>query len=319
MKLSFDRFQFGFQRSQMVLGPIGSRFQIIQVDQLQGAGVKMMNPNGLGIGLADGIITGLDLGLAALNQPQRPSRTSPSPATVARFSGPTGFPPSETSKCDNAAETACDIPRCRNPVPQNRLDSMQEIAHKIQSLTSIDKFQALIDIERQQTDQDLTIDIVLRLHCGVVSDSNRSVAEVPFQIQLPLRGHRIAGNRIQRMDLRGIIQNHILDILKIPFEFLEVADMVKGVQRVIGIPQPAIAIIPRPTGTGIFGQTGGPGRDDRPRILELMELENQGRTNDPVLKNRGNRRGFDPIEPKDRVFSRKVSAVEISGASNGGP
>src|SRR6185436_11221911 len=86
--------------------------------------------------------------------------------------------------------------------------------------------------------------------------------------------HRLSADPIERLDMPTLgVVDDIAQIFEIAFEYVERAEPVERLDGVIGVANPAVAIIPVALRSGMFGDRGGQRRDDRPGFLMLAQLE----------------------------------------------
>ncbi len=98
---------------------------------------------------------------------------------------------------------------------------------------------------------------MLHLHIGFVADAHRLVAEITMQVDRDLFNIFFSGYAIQWLQRIGIvIADDILDEIEIFFQLFEVTDLVEGFERIVGIAEPAITVIPVAGGIVEFRKTG---------------------------------------------------------------
>src|SRR5690606_4472493 len=89
-------------------------------------------------------------------------------------------------------------------------------------------------------------------------------------------------------------------------EFIEVAEFVKRLQRVVGIAEPAISVVPGTGASVVFGQARRSRSDNAPRIFILMQFEYQGGANNFFLVNMGHVRTLYPSLPEPDGLVDKI-------------
>ncbi len=60
------------------------------------------------------------------------------------------------------------------------------------------------------------------------------------------------------------------------FHFFEVAEVMKGGQRKVGVTQPTVAVVPASSSSGLLGQTARHRGEDRARVFVTVEFEDEG-------------------------------------------
>src|SRR3546814_1312589 len=126
----------------------------------------------------------------------------------------------------------------------------------------------LVEIGLNRGQDDLTISVMLNLLEGLITDANRTQAPITGQGRLfPLLQPSITAHIIKRLDMAVLgpgpcVIDDVAQIGEISFQHIKRAEPVQRLNRVIGIANPAIAIIPITPAIGVFGNRGGESRDN---------------------------------------------------------
>ena len=170
--------------------------------------------------------------------------------------------------------------------------------------------EALVEINGGERKHHLTENIVLGLSRRGVADAHgavpveaRPLVEYVF-IEIGRAVQAIEGREHQVRVAAGEVQQKPDEVLA----FLEVTENPEGLERVVGVAQPAIAVIPGAPAPRGFGDRGRHGRHDRTRILEAVQLERQGRANDFPLEHRRDVAMLDPAPPVAHRFLKEALA-----------
>ncbi len=82
--------------------------------------------------------------------------------------------------------------------------------------------------------------------------------------------------------------------------------VIESIEGIVGIPHPAIAVIPVPAGAGGLRHACCPGCNDGSGIFILMQFEDQSRADDLILENIGNGGVFYPLYPVFISLFKKI-------------
>ena len=93
------------------------------------------------------------------------------------------------------------------------------------------------------------------------------------------------------------VVDDVAQIAEIAFEHVQRAEPVQRLNGVIGVANPAIAIIPVALRTCVLGNGGRQGGDDRACLFVLAELEADGGADDGVLPVDRRRQAANPELP----------------------
>src|ERR1700743_3193949 len=97
---------------------------------------------------------------------------------------------------------------------------------------------------------------MLGLDIGLIADTYGLIPQVTGKVEGSLVQFFIPGYSIQRLQGFGGIMENIVHKIKIFFQLLEMADLVKGPQGIVGVAEPAITVVPVACAVVEFRQAG---------------------------------------------------------------
>jgi hypothetical protein len=150
-----------------------------------------------------------------------------------------------------------------------------------------------------QRQDDLSVDVVLQMFARLIADADRLHAAIARDGgDDPLVDVLLQPDAIDRLDVAARrLVDEVPQIDEVVLEDVHRAQTVQRPHRVIGVADPAVAVVPVAAALGELGHRGGHGRDDGPRLLEGAELQRDGRADDRVLIVQRNVEGADPVLP----------------------
>ena len=159
--------------------------------------------------------------------------------------------------------------------------------------------QTLVIEGLNQRQDDLAVDVVLEVLVRLVADPDRLHAAVAVDaVDNPLAQTGFQTHAIDRLDVPpGGCVDEVAQIDEIVLEDVDRAQPVQGPDGIVGVADPAVAIVPVAAASGEFGHRCGHGRDDGPGLLIDAELEGDGRTDHRVLVIERDVEGADPVGP----------------------
>ena len=128
------------------------------------------------------------------------------------------------------------IHRFFNPQHQSFRESLECITFR--------KIQSLVDEKRKETDQHLSIHIILNLEVRIITYSYRLITNIAFKVEVVLFDVLLACYGVKWLHSILIAHQDILDIVEIALEFVKVPKLIECFQGVIRIPKPAVPIVP---------------------------------------------------------------------------
>jgi hypothetical protein len=164
-----------------------------------------------------------------------------------------------------------------------------------------------------------TVDVVLNLLAGLIADPYGPHAPVTGQGgKFALVEARPAVDAVNRLDAAvGRAGCNIDEIIQIPLHRVGRAQAVERVHDEVGIPKPAVAVVPVASGPGRLGNGRGHRRDDGARVLEGVELQGNGGADDLLLPLEGNGQVPHPVTPAVHGFIEEAAGNLADGVRNG--
>ena len=159
--------------------------------------------------------------------------------------------------------------------------------------------EALVQEHGGEGECGLPEDVVLALQGRTVSHPDRPVAaearpardETLVQVGSPI-------DAVERGQVQvGASSRHVEQPLDEPLPLLELPQQLEGSEDVVGVPEPAVPIVPVPPAPRRLGDRRRGGGHDRARVLEAVELQCQGRADDRVLEEDRHRAALHPASP----------------------
>jgi hypothetical protein len=146
---------------------------------------------------------------------------------------------------------------------------------------------------------DLAIGIVLDLLVGLIAHPDRAHAAIARQqrrgalLQAGFAQHPVKGLDVAPL---GAVDD-VAQVDQVVFQDVERAQPVESLHRVVGVPDPAIAVVPVTLRSGVLRDRGGQRGDDRAGLLVLAKLEGNGRADHRVLPVERNGQAAHPMPP----------------------
>lgn len=138
--------------------------------------------------------------------------------------------------------------------------------------------QAFVEEGLHGGQDNLSVHVVLQMLVGLVADAHRSHAAIAGQVLGEMLGQgRLHADAVERLHVAasGAV-DEIAQIAEIVLEHVGRAQAVQGLDHVVRVSQPAVAVVPVAAALGVLGDRGGQGRDDGSRLLVRAELECDG-------------------------------------------
>jgi hypothetical protein len=122
----------------------------------------------------------------------------------------------------------------------------------------------------------LAVDVVLYVLMGLVADADGAVATVTLQvIEDRLVQIGLTVDRVERLQVVAVIPADVVQVRKEVLHLLRVAQALEGIEREIRVAEPAVAVVPAPSGARVLGETRRRRRDDGSGVLELVQLQHE--------------------------------------------
>ena len=153
-----------------------------------------------------------------------------------------------------------------------------------------------------------------------VADAHRPLApEAGPVVEDALLEIRAPVDAVERRELQvrragGDVEQVLDEVLAL----LEVAEQAEGAERVVGVAQPAVAVVPGPPAPRRLGDRRGHRRDDRAGVLEAVELERERRADDLALVERRDVAVLHPALPVAHRLAQEAVAQRRRAAPRSG-
>ncbi len=180
----------------------------------------------------------------------------------------------------------------------------------------------LVEEQRGERQDHLAVDVVLAVERGSVADPDRLLALETRPVgegalvQIGLAVDPVQGGELEPRAARDDVEQVLHEALAL----LEVAQPPEGVEGVVGIAEPAIAVVPGAPGPRRLGEGGGRRGHDRAGVLEAVQLEREGRADDLALVDRRHVAVLDPALPvADRLVEVALTVTRQRLVDEGAP
>ena len=177
--------------------------------------------------------------------------------------------------------------------------------------------QALVEEHLRRGEHDAAVDVVLGLQGRLVADPNRPVSEKALQVWRDRFLHRRKRHdAMDRLNFAGVGGDG-RDVVDIGFHRLGFAQPVERVDDEIGVPQPAITIVPVSDRRRRLGDRGRVRGDDRAGLLEAAEPQRDCGAHDRRLPFERHGQVARPLEPTVARAVEEFPARRVDGAQEG--
>ncbi|MNI37516.1 hypothetical protein D3C73_916090 [compost metagenome] len=159
--------------------------------------------------------------------------------------------------------------------------------------------QAMIEEGLHQGQDDLAVDVVLKMLVRLIADAHRLHAAIAFDaVDDTLDDGRLQPYPIDRLDMpsrRGVDQ--IAQVAEVAFQDVHRAQPVQRPHRIVGVADPAVAIVPVAPAFGEFRHGGGHRGDDGAGLLIDAQLQGDGGADHRFLPVQRQVEGPGPVLP----------------------
>ena len=205
-----------------------------------------------------------------------------------------------------------ELPQAGVRLVEARLDLVEERADDLDARQRRDLAdEARVEEQAAHREHHLPVDVVLHVLESLVADPHRAVAVVPREVlELPFRGIRGAVDPVGGLEDSLALLGDVAEVLEEPLHLLRMAEPLEGVQREVGVAQPAEAVVPRPSRAGMLGEARRRRGEQRARVLVLVELQRQRGADDLALVVARHPRALHPAAPVvERAFEEALGGL----------
>ena len=229
---------------------------------------------------------------------------------------PIGGRPAHQAREGLRPRSAAAAPRCPRPGSRHRDRLPGQAIEQIERLGRALGAEPVVEEDGAERQHHLAEHVVLPLRGGRVADPDRALASEARPVvqdallEVEVRVDPVERGQVQVRARAGHVDQVVDELLAL----LEVPQQPEGRQGVVGVAQPAVAVVPRPAASGRLGDRGRHRRDDGPRVLEAVELQRQGRADHLLLEERRDVAVLDPALPVARRLVEEALAQRPAAA-----